>query len=145
MRVGRGGSILLAMAISAQCQHIEVGRHDQNYCEKIKLAPNLTVAQNAQISGRLIDASGAPFRNSTIELRLYISATRQTTVRKIKTDEDGRFNIGSVRAGKYRLIASPTRAFRQPPDLRCADERCELNITLQVNPTDQPDSQCPVR
>jgi len=93
----------------------------------------------------VIDATGAPFRNSPVELRIFLSPTRQVLSRTAKTDADGNFSIEGVKAGQYRLIASPTRAFQQPAPLRCVKKQCELSIILQVSPTDLADSQCPVR
>jgi Carboxypeptidase regulatory-like domain len=136
---------ILVLATAASCQRVEIGPPDSHYCDRIKVAPNLIVKRDAEISGRLIDASGEPFRHSPVELRIFISATKQLGFKTVKTDDDGHFQIDSVKAGKYRLIASPTRAFQQPAQLQCDDERCEFAITLTVNPTDMPDSQCPVR
>ena len=132
-------------ATFARCQLVEIGPPDPHYCEKLKVAPNLVVKQDARISGRLIDQTGAPFQDSPVELRLYISPIQQSVVAEVKTDRDGQFRFERVNAGKYRLIASPTRAFQQPSELRCDSGDCEFAIALGVNPTDMPDSQCPVR
>jgi hypothetical protein len=145
MKSGIVGLLLLVLAAMAQCQLVEVGPRDPHYCEKLKVDPNLIVKQDANVLGRLIDGSGEPFRNSRVELRLFISAIQQLNVESVTTDADGHFEFTTVKAGNYRLIASPTRVFQQPAHLRCHDKRCEFAITLQVNPTDMPDSQCPVR
>jgi hypothetical protein len=89
------------------------------------------------------DIVGAPLMRSRLELRKYISQRKQITVKVTTTDEKGSFDLGTVAAGKYRLLA---RGFQQPTDLKCpSGNKCELNIALQVNPTDLPVSVCPIR
>lgn len=71
---------------------------------------------------------------------------KQATVKVTTTDENGYFDMGTVNAGKYRLLASPHRGFQQPTDLKSpSGDRCELNVALQANPTDLPVSVCPIR
>jgi hypothetical protein len=140
--------LFLATATSAQCQLVSIappGPPDPHYCDRIKVEPNLTIEKDADVRGRVVDATGAPFSNSPVELRIFLSPTKQVPSKRVNTDADGNFHLESVKAGKYRLVASPTRAFQQPALLRCANKQCEFSITLQVNPTDLPDSQCPVR
>lgn len=138
---------LFVVATVARCQVVVVGSgsSDPHFCDKQTVDPNLVLEQDAKISGRLVDESGASLQNSPVELRLYISATRQSAVTKVITDGDGSFHFEAVKAGKYRLIASPTRAFQQPSRLRCNSKKCEFAITLRTNPTDMPDSLCPVQ
>jgi len=124
---------------------VQIGPPAPQYREKLKVHPNLVLKQEARISGRLIDESGAPFQDSPVELRLYISPSEQSAVARVKTDRDGQFRFKRVNAGKYRLIASLTRAFQQLSDLRCDKHECAFAMTLLVNPTDLPDSQCQVR
>jgi protocatechuate 3,4-dioxygenase beta subunit len=135
----------VAAARAAQSQLVQIGPPDMHFCDKLKVSPNLTVDRNAIVSGHLIDGSGAPFRNSTVELRAFISETKQTRVRAVSTDADGYFRLDTVKKGKYRLVASPTRAFQQPVNLRCVNEHCELRITLATSPTDVLGYNCPVR
>jgi hypothetical protein len=137
--------LFLATATLARCQLVSVGPPDPHYCDRFKVEPNLTIEQDADIRGRVVDATGAPFSNSPVELRIYLSPTKQVLSKRMNTDADGNFHLESVKAGKYRLVASPTRAFQQPAPLRCANKQCEFSITLQANPTDLPDSECPVR
>lgn len=135
----------VVVAAAAQSQLVQIGSPDRNYCDKLEVSPNLTVDRNAIVSEHLIDGSGAPFRNSTVELRAFISETKQTRVRAVITDADGYFRLDTVKMGKYRLVASPTRTFQQPVNLRCENEHCELRITLAVSPTDVLGYNCPVR
>ena len=145
MKTGSLGFVLLGFVAVAQCQAVQVGPVDPNYCEKIQLKPNLVVEEDAEISGRITDSTGAPFQNSRVELRRFVSPTEQIRVEATTTDLDGRFQLHSVKSGTYRLVASPTRAFQQPHQLHCGQKHCNLSIGLQPNPTDMPDSQCPVR
>ena len=145
MKAAIVGFFFISMASLAQCQLVSAGPPDPHYCERFKVEPNLTIEQDADVHARVIDATGAPFRDSPVELRVFLSPTKQVLSRTLKTDADGSFNIEGVKAGEYRLVASPTRAFQQPAPLRCVKKRCELSITLQANPTDLPDSQCAVR
>src|ERR1700722_7830810 len=117
---------LFVAASVARCQLAEVGPGppDLHYCDKVKVDPNLVLSQDARISGRLVDPSGAAFENSLVELRLYISPTKQSAVAKVTTDQKGQLRFDSVKAGKYRLIGSPTRAFQQPSELRCESNEC---------------------
>jgi hypothetical protein len=136
---------VFALAAVAHCQLVQIGTPDAHHCERLKVKPNLILEQDADIAGRLNDGSGAPFRDSPIELRLFISPTKQTNTKSVLTDADGHFRIDGVKAGKYRLIASPTRVFQQPESLHCVSKQCELSIALHSSPTDMPDYQCPVR
>jgi hypothetical protein len=129
-----------------QSQLVQIGPSDPNYCENVEhLTPNLRVNELARISGSLVDDTGAPFKASRVELRTYISAKQQSSVKTVMTDEHGKFDLGKVEPGQYRLLASDTRAFAQPQTLTCAAKECTYDIKLHVNPTDLPASVCPVR
>jgi len=48
------------------------GETREHYCSRIeKVKPNLVLSRTTQMSGRIIDGSGAPFENSVVEVRLY--------------------------------------------------------------------------
>jgi hypothetical protein len=81
-----------------------------------------------------------------MELRKYISQRKQLTVQIISTNGDGRFDLGIVKPGSYRLLASPNRGFKQPSALQCqGGKECEVRITLIANPTDELGASCPIR
>jgi hypothetical protein len=144
----RLGFFLVAMlAGHVLAQLVQVGPNDPNYCYEIeKIRPNLELRYQVHFIGSVQDQTTAPFANSRIELRKYISERKQISVKVISTDGKGRFDLGIVAAGKYRLLASPSRGFEQPSELQCQQgDVCELKITLMVHPTDMPDSQCPIR
>ncbi len=125
---------------------------DKNFCYKIEtIRPNLVLSESVHILGRIFIAGiglqpgELPLKNSRVELRKYISQRKQTTVKVVTTDEKGYFDMGTVEAGKYRFLASPDRSCQQPTSLKCPSGKCELNIGLQMNPTDMCVSICPVR
>jgi len=139
---------LIAMLASpVLAQLVQIGPNDPNYCYDVeKIHPNFEVQGQIHVLGTVRDETTAPFTNSRVELRKYISQRKQVSVRVVSTDSAGRFDLGIVSRGKYRLLASPTRAFKQPAALQCQNiDKCELKITLIVSPTDMPDSQCPIR
>jgi hypothetical protein len=126
---------------------VVVGSIDPNYCEKIEhLHPNLTIKHNVRIHGTITDAAGTPLSRKPVVLKSYKSPTTQKTVRQVATDDAGTFDLGMVESGRYRLLASWTRSFRQPENLTCqAGNDCNLAIKLVAPPTDGPDVNCPVR
>jgi hypothetical protein len=117
----------------------------EKLCNNEKLKPNLELQQSTHITGRVTDIVGNPLKKSRVELRTYISEGKQVTVKVTMTDENGYFDLGTAQKGKYRLLPAPSRAWKQPSRLECTDEKCDLNIALQVNPTDLPDAGCPIR
>jgi hypothetical protein len=101
--------------------------------------------EDTRIHGRLTDESGAPFRHSRIELRSFVSQSEQITVKSIVTDDDGKFGLGVVKQGNYRLLLSPNRGFKQPAKLECLQKNCTLDTVLMTNPSDMPGAGCPIR
>ena len=140
-------AFLLALLLSNSAQVVQFGPTDPDYCYKVEnIEPNLTLFRQVHILGRVRDQTTAPFKNSQLQLRRYLSQRRQTVIQIVSTDDDGRFDLGIVKPGKYRLLASPSRAFKQPSALECHNGKdCELEITLVVSPTDQLTSNCPIR
>jgi hypothetical protein len=121
-------------------------REMEKFCYKIEtIKPNLELQEATNITGRITDVSGEPLKRSVVEIRTYISRRKQIAVKKVTTDDSGYFDLGTIGKGKYRLLASPNRAWRQPQTLECSEKRCVLNITLQVNATDLLESICPVK
>ena len=69
------GLLFIATASLAYCQQVDVGPPDPHYCYKLKVEPNLTIELDANVHGRVIDATGAPFRNSPVN---FVSFSRRT-------------------------------------------------------------------
>jgi len=115
------------------------------FCNSEKVQPNLKLQHQTHVSGRVTDIVGVPFKKSRVELRKYISENKQVATKVSTTDDNGEFDLGKIEKGEYRLLASPTRYFKQPQELPCSGEECKLIIALQANPTDLPESGCPIR
>lgn len=139
---------------AAHSQVVEVGKDRKSgtssgsneYCASIEpLRPNLVLTADATVQGRVTDQTSAPFKKSPVELKRFISESNQERVKKVSTDADGKFDFGTVKRGKYRLLLSPNRAFKQPEMLECSSRTCKLDAVLIVNPTDQSASSCPIR
>lgn len=140
--------LLIALLIGPSfAQVVQIGPNDPDYCYKIeKIRPNLVLREEVHIVGTVRDETSAPFQNSRMELRKYISQRKQVSVQVISTDRDGHFDLGVVKPGSYRLLASPNRGFKQPQVLQCKGEKdCDLRIKLSANPSDQLDASCPIR
>jgi hypothetical protein len=139
--------IVAMLAGPSFAQVVLLGPENPNYCYEVeKIRPNLKLRDPVHIVGTIRDQTTAPFKNSRVELRNYVSQRKQVSLGVVSTDDDGHFDLGTVKPGKYRLLASPNRGFQQPSILRCQNgPECDLKITLIVNPTDQPESICPIR
>ena len=123
-----------------------VSRATPEYCSLESIHANFTPAENVRVRGRITDQTTAPFQNSPIELRRFISERKQVTVKKVSTDADGKFDLGRVKHGDYRLLLSPHRGFKQPEKLECSSTRdCTVDAVLIANPTDGPAAGCPIR
>ena len=59
---------------------------------------NETALPTGRITGRLVNASGAPVANSDVTI-----INEQTTRLSGRTDEDGRYQTAPIRAGRYRI------------------------------------------
>jgi len=139
-------AVLFLCSVATSAQLAIVGRDDPNYCANLRVKPNLHLPASLKLKGKVTDQTGVPFKNSPVTLRRYVSETEQTTIAKATTDSEGNFSLGTVGKGEYRLLASSTRAFKQPAEMWCRpDVECVLEITIEVNPTDLPDSQCPIK
>ena len=142
--------ILVCLTSGADAQVITIGpskgSNPKAYCEEVEpLAPNLVLKQDTRMTGRITDQTRDPFGRSAIELRRFITSRKQVSVKKVSTDDEGNFSVGVVMRGKYRLLLSPSRAFKQPEKLECTLKECTLNSMLIVNPTDQLTTNCPIR
>jgi len=119
---------------------------NSEYCAAVEpLRPNLVLTVDTNVRGRVTDQTTAPLKNSRIELRRFISATKQVEMKQSSTDADGKFDLGTVRKGQYRLLLSPHRGFKQPEKLECDSHDCALDTILIANPSDQLAASCPIR
>jgi hypothetical protein len=123
-----------------------LGHRESSDCEKLEqIKPNLVLSLDSHIHGRVTDGKEVPLKNSRVELRRYISEKKQVLLKGVNTDENGVFELGKIEAGKYRLLASPTRAFKQPGNLECFIDECDFDIVLQPAESEAATAACPVR
>jgi len=116
------------------------------YCATVEpLRPNLVLGGDTNVRGQVTDQTTAPLRNSSIELRRFISAAKQIVAKKSSTDANGKFDLRTVKKGQYRLLLSPHRGFKQPEKLDCKSHDCFLDVTLIANGSDQLAATCPLR
>ena len=115
-------------------------------CSEESVSANLELKESHHIFGELKDSSGAPFVDSQMFLRRLGPKGTFVSFRRVVTNKEGRFDLGTVEAGTYRFLPSPNRGFKQPKEVHCWEARdCELNLTLQTNPTNQPYAGCPIQ
>jgi hypothetical protein len=133
----------------SECDDIRIApaqNTEETKCSSELLPPNLTLRTTTIISGRVRDETGAPFKNSEIVLEKLSDSPLQPAYLFTKTDDAGTLTFDEAEPGKYRLLASPSRAFAQPTKLDCYERRdCSLEIVLIANGTDLPYASCPVR
>jgi hypothetical protein len=116
------------------------------YCSQVEpIRPNLKLSDDTNVRGHVTDETTAPFKHSPVELRRFISETKQVIVKTVSTDADGNFDLGVVKRGDYRLLLSPHRGFKQPAKLECRSQPCTLETALIANPTDALAAGCPIR
>ena len=72
------------------------------------------VADNGRVSGRVLDAEGRPVPRIMISL-IDPASDAKDNITAVRTDEEGRFNLSSVPAGRY-LIAVNNQRFPDPQD-----------------------------
>jgi hypothetical protein len=148
-------ALLLAVLGSGYSQVVVIGPDGKSgpppatreYCLSMEtIAPNLKLAQDTVVRGKISDQTTAPFAHSPVELRSFISESKQVTVKEVVTDDDGNFDLGVVKQGPYRLLLAPHRGFKQPAHRECWEAKtCTLNAVLIASPTDQFVTQCPIR
>lgn len=134
-------------AATASFQLVSTGKDDSHYCDKVEtIKPNLTLYEEQVVKGRIVDFSGDPFKGTAVELRRLKPHNKHEILKRVTTDQDGNFSLGLLAKGKYRLLASQDRLFKQPDSLVCSPKKdCFLNVKLRVTGTDMPESFCPIR
>ena len=149
-RIVRVSEMFLTLTIAAACisplpaqtTHICCNSED---CAKRQVKPNLRLIETTHLFGSVVDPSGTPFRLSKVELRKWVSPTRQVLLKTVSTDKDGHFDMGEVEKGQYRFLPSETGGFQQPEHLLCPQSECRLELMLRTSTTDTPEAICPIR
>jgi hypothetical protein len=120
-------------------------------CEKEEVSPNLTIATTVRLTGALFDASGAPIQFNRTIVQVLNPKSNQILTSAI-LDEEGRFDLGIVPPGRFRLIAFWSQEkkvirlplFDQPKPVSCrGEDECHLEILLALHGTDQRFESCP--
>ena len=115
-------------------------------CAEEVVQPNLDVKSRQRIFGQLKEPTGAAFEDSKVLLRKQTEKGKFVDYRSTLTDKDGRFDLKLVEPGRYRLLPAPNRGWKQPRRIACSGEsECEVNMVLELNPTDQPFAGCPIQ
>jgi hypothetical protein len=115
-------------------------------CREELVKPNLEVVVRQRITGVLKDATGAAFEKSVVILRKQNSDGKLVDYRTVVTDTNGEFDLKIGEPGQYRFLPAPNRGWKQPARFTCGGTlNCQIKLTLEVNPTDQPFAGCPIR
>jgi outer membrane receptor protein involved in Fe transport len=96
------------------------------------LVPSLLFAQaNAQLSGTIVDPSGAVIAGATLQVRSATGAAKITT----QSDANGSFIISRLSAGNYRLVVTnPGFETKEIPfSIGTAETPAPLRISLAVS------------
>jgi hypothetical protein len=142
------GAVLVAYLVTFPCTVLaqKVIPPWEVPCREETVRPNLKLKDSREVSGQLTDATGAPFVDSQVLLRAADGKGKFVAYRTVNTNKQGRFDFGKVEAGSYRFLPAPNRGFKQPNKVTCAGDRdCQINLVLQVNPTDQEFVGCPIQ
>jgi hypothetical protein len=122
-------------------------------CENEKTPPpNFTVTKAVRVTELLIEEHGAPFvfENTIIQVR---TEKDKAVIVTASVDSQGKFDLGIVPAGQYRLIAA--RRFQngklgrqpeadQPRPMVCTGEAdCSITAVQHLHGTDLPFEFCP--
>ena len=118
----RIGLVMLPKTVSALNFAFMLGPGDK------KEDLNLTLTPAGAIIGRVLDAAGEPVPNALV--RAEGSEGGETAA----TDEQGRYRIGGLRPGKYRIHASPQ------PSQFSAEVRTDATEDIHYSATYYPDS-----
>jgi hypothetical protein len=122
-----------------------------NKCDDEQVRPNLHMAEGANVSGMVLDATGAVFTGMVLRIQ---NPHNTWVLMSAAVNDKGEFDFGRVPPGEFRLVpvklvggkAIRVPGFDPPRNLTCIDDKkCELRITLPVRPTDQPFEYCPPR
>jgi hypothetical protein len=126
---------------------------EMKYCADEKVLPNLSIAKPVKLSGILLDGSGvAPIFPETQTIIQIRDSASTTVLLSAPIDEQGRFYLGTVPAGKYRLLAVGVENGKirrlpltdQPTALSCNNETvCNLRVATHYHGTDDPIDFCP--
>jgi hypothetical protein len=106
----------------------EVGRNQfMLHAAEAKENLKLKLIPVGSISGRVLDADGAPLEGLSVEAEAAGRSERSAI-----TDDRGQYRIGGLRPGKYRVRAK-TQQIPIPPEIR-TDGTTEVNYSASYHP-----------
>ena len=145
-----GVSRVVSIAIVVSCAPLasaqKVSMPWEIPCDKERVQPNLVLKSNKHVYGELKDPTGAVFEKSKLVVRRQAKKGQFIDYRITLTDASGRFDLKSVEPGLYRFLPGPNRGWKQPKEVSCSESsECEIKLVLDLNPTDQPFAQCPIK
>jgi hypothetical protein len=108
--------MLVAMTVAAEARDCSVSKEFQ-------------VRHPQVLAGVLQDPLGAAL--SGIELELLSGGN---VLRHLRTDNQGRYDLGGVPAGKYRIHVQYGGSVLCAPKIHCETDGCSLNPKLTINP-----------
>ena len=120
-------------------------------CGREIVTPNLSITKPVKLIGSISDTTGSPiqYNKTIIQVR---NLKKDTVLSSAVLDELGRFDLGIVPVGNYRLVVFRMEGkkvirlplFDQPKPVSCLSEKeCKLEIVLALHGTDQPFEFCP--
>jgi hypothetical protein len=126
-------------------------------CNAEKTPANLSVSSPVHLTGKLIDASGAPIDFDSLKsgyqtiIQIRNPDSREV-IFAVPLRKNGEFEFELVPAASYRLIAVWMHDGKfgrlpladQPEQLACKEEKdCRLVATIRLHGTDNPIDFCP--
>ncbi|MGH9628112.1 MAG: carboxypeptidase-like regulatory domain-containing protein [Bryobacteraceae bacterium] len=98
-------------------------------------SPGLLFAQSAQLSGLVLDPSGASVTNARLELRNRDTGVRRQTL----TNQEGFYSLISLRAGTYQatLQVENFRTVTRESIVLDVGDRASLDFNLQLARTEE--------
>jgi hypothetical protein len=126
-------------------------------CAERDTPPNLVIAKPVKLAGILIDEFGLPvvFERDVPEIKTIIQIRNPKTnaiLYSAPLQQDGRFDLGSIPAGSFRLLAvwmkggelRPLPLADQPKPMSCPDGTvCTVKAIIHFHGTDDLADVCP--
>ncbi len=127
---GRSMKFIFAAFLLIVCSCVLTER-DANAAQQTTPAANRDKAYPYQISGTVLDTSGALMAHATVEVRSADGTVKSAT----QTDRNGAFLLSGLAPGVYRVVVSKAdfETKETPVNLRTADSSTPLHISLTVS------------
>jgi hypothetical protein len=107
---------LVFVAVSAQARDCSISKEFE-------------IKKPQSIAGSFEDPTGAVLSGIDVEL-----LSGKKAIRKLRTDNLGKYDFGEVPTGRYRIRTGFDNHFFCAPKVVCGLEGCSLSTTLSPNP-----------